>query len=160
MYFEPHTTRFPVLVICLPCRSQHPCEFKDHDLFELFLLHSWRAVHRGHGTVCLFGECCWLQSWIRKCKGNYISDAFSKSKALHLVFWTITVISWGPVVRSSCVGISAGPMGKRESGSLYRPHARDSQLSSCMIHVWTSMGKFFKSMGQASVRVILGREGI
>ena len=70
-----------------------------------------------------------------------------------------TVISWGPGVRSSCVGISAGPMGKGGSDFLkWRPHARDSQLSSCIMHVWTSMGKFFKSMGQANVRVILGRE--
>jgi hypothetical protein len=29
-----------------------------------------------------------------------------------------------------------------------------------MIHVCTSIGKFFRSMGQASVRVILGREGM
>lgn len=31
----------------------------------------------------------------------------------------------------------------------------NSQLSSCMVHVWLSMGKFFKSMGQESVSVSL-----
>lgn len=36
--------------------------------------------------------------------------------------------------------------------------AWDSQLSNCMMHVCTSMGKFFRSMGQARVSVILRRE--
>lgn len=36
--------------------------------------------------------------------------------------------------------------------------AQDSQLSNCMMHVCTSMGKFFRSMGQARVSVILRRE--
>lgn len=36
--------------------------------------------------------------------------------------------------------------------------AQHSQLSNCMMHVCTSMGKFFRSMGQARVSVILRRE--
>lgn len=32
-----------------------------------------------------------------------------------------------------------------------------SQLSSCMMHVCTSIGKFFRSIGQESVRVSLGQ---
>ena len=31
------------------------------------------------------------------------------------------------------------------------------QLSSCIMHVWTSIGKFFKSMGQDRVSVSLMR---
>lgn len=34
----------------------------------------------------------------------------------------------------------------------------DLQLSSCIVHVWTSIGKFFKSMGQDKVKVSLSRE--
>lgn len=37
--------------------------------------------------------------------------------------------------------------------------APNSQLSSCMMHVCTSMGKFFRSMGQARVSVILQMRG-
>lgn len=68
-----------------------------------------------------FGECCWLQNMVlRQCKGSYISNAFSKSKVLHGIFWVIIVISWALVVRSSCVGISACPMGKKGSLVLSR----------------------------------------
>lgn len=56
------------------------------------------------------------------------------------------------------MGMSAIFEGKGGPDPFLTPQGRDSQLSSCMIHVWTSMGKFFKSMGQARVRVILGRE--
>lgn len=31
----------------------------------------------------------------------------------------------------------------------------DSQLSSCMVQVWMSIGKFFKSIGQERMRVSL-----
>lgn len=34
-----------------------------------------------------------------------------------------------------------------------------SQLSSCIVHVCTSIGKFFKSMGQDKVKVSLKLEG-
>lgn len=34
----------------------------------------------------------------------------------------------------------------------------NSQLSSCMVQVWMSIGKFFKSMGQERIRVSLRRK--
>lgn len=48
--------------------------------------------------------------------------------------------------------------GKEMVSSPKRGCAQDSQLSNCMMHVCTSMGKFFRSMGQARVSVILRRE--
>jgi len=47
--------------------------------------------------------------------------------------------------------------GKHVSSAKWRI-VQDSQLSNCMMHVCTSMGKFFRSMGQARVSVILRRE--
>jgi len=35
--------------------------------------------------------------------------------------------------------------------------ARYSQLSSCMVHVWMSMGKFLRSMGQDRISVSLDK---
>ena len=37
-------------------------------------------------------------------------------------------------------------------------NSRDLQLSSCIVQVWTSIGKFFKSMGQDKVKVSLCKE--
>lgn len=36
-----------------------------------------------------------------------------------------------------------------------RPGRRNSQLSSCIVHVWLSIGKFFRSIGQDRVSVSL-----
>lgn len=37
----------------------------------------------------------------------------------------------------------------------FRSYKMNSQLSSCIVHVWLSMGKFFRSMGQERVSVSL-----
>lgn len=47
--------------------------------------------------------------------------------------------------------------GKREMKHSLNP-PRYSQLSSCMVHVWMSMGKFLRSMGQDRISVSLRRQ--
>lgn len=44
----------------------------------------------------------------------------------------------------------------KQAGSHF--NGSDLQLSSCIVQVWTSIGKFFKSMGQDKVKVSLSKK--
>lgn len=81
--------------------------------------------------------------------------------------WPHTAISWVHIAVRHCHTINT----TQASTSLWslqqqimnkkrgeRGREEDSQLSSCMVQVWMSIGKFFKSIGQERIRVSLRRK--
>ena len=81
--------------ISIPCWNEQLWEFKDSDLFKLLFLYSWWACsQRTWNSASLKNA---AGSRVRQCKGSYISNALSKSKAPPLVFWTVRVWQVTPV---------------------------------------------------------------
>lgn len=107
---------FVQLAVCLPSCRERPREFRDRGLFKLFLLCSWRAYSQGTWNSASWENTAGSKAGPQPAsKGVRFLTHFLKQRPPSGILGS--VISWGPAVRSSCMGISAGPMGKGESGS-------------------------------------------
>lgn len=110
-------------------------------------------------NICKMGRI--PKGWSRKPKGihlnilkiSLISEWLYSNNAVSFFFYAAALDIWKRVENHKEGTDQKQPVGGGAKGRGRRKE--DSQLSSCMVQVWMSIGKFFKSIGQERVRVSL-----